>query len=1280
MEEGVRESSKVSGSSEVKRIEESDRFDGVLIDVVGEDEVWNEIIKKCGSVIYFNSIQWKQWIPGLSNSTNNSSNNSVQLTEKSNNVQAKLRFIGRQLSPSIAESQSILSLYKKAYVYIFVVNHFTYSAKSETTGITVRSRLKAFVDVCHERNLEFLILYVALPRIPLNSPPKRHHKRSASAFDSSRVSSAHFDSSANLSSLKSEDSFSFSSSSAGDPDLRAARKLFDKLKSAVNSTRGKERCILVRELSTEENQLPQVITNRLIDTLNQSIEQRIHSYQDELQKTLSNRILPGWSFCSYVSMKQFLASIYQQLSRYDLASRCYDELNDMAFHTNSKYYTTNSNLNRTSANIETDLFANGLLLLYSKTTKFEMKVPDFDRMIFDGKISALDLRIFFYVKQAILLLSVNKMAEFAERSLQFVSHFCTVLRECVPDEQDHEKYSHFKIGTDDFIEVWKFCACRIVTALIEPRLRAVGSANGYQLPTSADRRSARCCADLICLGLESVLKLSSKWAESSHGSHEQRFKELRQDPNGNELYEALKSRVHCEKVLAELAFSAASLYRLGGRPRYAASFGGLVGRDYLTESMSNSVKESLLSVQCGRLSVDSGWNRLHARARESLAQVERKLGKFQEYLLSCLGMLQIAAHSNHAQNDVKNHLQMSKEFAQCWIQEATEAAAKLPRVMKYKLDRLVEVSVAKSTLEAGDSWRKGKRPAATVHFKSFIPSDFVFDSVAVEFHCTEKVDTSESMRFSPENESAEHSDELLVLSNANPIKVVPGTSEFEVISADPIPHSGYYDVAMIVLYLGKLKLVHGIQQAAVIESGMASNTVDSEIMLKDGPRNVFDRTEYPRFFAGDHSWILSFLVPYQPISVLMIPGVIQYVALEVKAGPSGIPVGTEIVMRIRAPQTQKFGSSLVLMPDVMKENESDVRFRVSDGMKVENCSRIDVLNAFEAGQRISLEIPVVFQSISCQKLEERLDSGGVFLCDSKNQEDFDEYALELRVSGHKLEMRDGYTGSFSFKEVFGIKVSSVVSVKTSFLSVDTGMSIWTETEHEISALMCLDLKYLGSSDSSMYLQKVWIESNPKRFNFGLVSGSEFDAIELTRDADESESGFSTLCFAIFEDLNESFNESGDVKIDIQLSREINANESFILSRIIPMDVFYQQVSEYVKIERDIQSVAESETLIPFRFRIAIKTKHEIAAESLQYCIEFERESWIMFGKSRGKIQCHRVAENSRVLRSDWNQILILAQRIGFLSLPQIRIESKQHENIRIQYVDSTASVQITPKP
>ncbi|KAA8499578.1 Trafficking protein particle complex subunit 10 [Porphyridium purpureum] len=822
----------------------------------------------------------------------------VQALEKrevTRSVTVRVLMTGRREEPSNFDSLTATALsvhwYMRPYMSIFVTS---YSEVEPYEEPSVRARLKTFVDTCVDRKVEYILLFLY------------RGANAASRRASQPGAQRRF--------------FASSGSSDADADIKVARKVFEKLRMIANVPRTKERSLFVQTPMTQEDQVE--FKGRMRENLSVALDSRIHAYQDEIERVYSTCLLPGWSYFSFFVLKESLAFVYQQAGRYDLALNIYAELLELM------------SLRGEPGFKEADCLEpgdDGALGLVNPEAK------DYRQRVYESSISRLDFHVYVFARQATLYLLKREFTELAHRGLTFIGNATNLFPEKGTDELDIYMNEVFR-------DAWVFSASKVLASVVESEVRGAEVKNG-QLVDESDRRTARQVAGCYVTGLKSFSQLSSlgvhdgayvkggaierrnipSWSRlaanlaAGDTSGEVRFSSLFTNAD---LQRALVSLRVSEQMYTELAFTAASLYELSGRARGAAALGGDAG---LLRMRYGSLREAegLLSLQCARFISDQGWDEPHSRSRTALAFIEKSLGKVQEYLLSCLAILimqRCGGRKSYLQPRESEETRRKVENAVLWFREARDAASYLPKVMKYRLEKLLDAGMYPNVAP----WSAGNPGRATVSVYSEIPALLTLDSLAVELRRKRGPDDVPRKEELDANDDAMFlsslSSDLCVLRNEGPIEVSPGLNSFEV-SADSIPSSGRFEVALIVFFLGKLKLVLVADSPEDLmkdrrpkssllldfnKSDTAAGLVqDVPFPAKQDMRGHIEQglvNRFPRFHSVDRD-VLRMSID-QP-SLYLGTRALQYLDFEIKTQDFGVEPNAELEIRLEVSEVEK---------------------------------------------------------------------------------------------------------------------------------------------------------------------------------------------------------------------------------------------------------------------------------------------------------------------------------------------------------------------------------------
>jgi Trafficking protein particle complex subunit 10, TRAPPC10 len=774
--------------------------------------------------------------------------------------------------------QLVHEWFRLSYLHIMLVTIQELQLSRESPGW---SRVRTFVDVCREHHLEYLVICVA-----------------------------------------------------DDTAVRMQKKVLEKLRAEVNlATRGRERVVTVPTASAKEELKPishlhhspahQDLLVRLRECARDGVEVRVQSYEGEAARSHAARSSAIWSFPSYFTLKEGMSFVFVQIGRRDLALKCYDELAAIMAERNER-----GTRGFCSAKSDGDT-AMGVVDPYAK---------DFRRKIVDNDITELDFRTYLFACQISLLLVDRKYSEVAERGLKFI----TAVARRAAEESARDPTSLSPV----FRDAWVFCAARALAAALAPAIpssAAAANALSKQLGTARERHTARLIAGfhvhalkafsgLAQLALPGTLVSVDASTDAAHLVSPE-LKDALAGMSNDMLRNALSEPAKAVELYSEMANAAASLYEMGGRARGAAALDGDAG---VVRMRNNSLVEAeeLLSAQCSRFTEDHGWDQLHRRRRVELASAEKSLERVQEYLVSCLTMLfmtrgrrRLGLTHDTQDGDVSFY---ASEAAR-WAREAQQAAGQLPRVMKYKAEKLFAVSLRPNK----EHWIEGDPGSATVVIESDIPAELEVDSLHVELRLAalaSDASVAETGRSAPaisalhrrgtlelgsgvtpssgdemstasSTTSGDMPSESLVLHASGFVTVRPGTCFFDV-STPEVPRSGRYVVCQVSLVVGRLKLVQSAARAptipTVITKGASSAKFPSAALAASAAQADLpgsSKVRFPCYFADERPEAATVFVENVG-RMYLLPALEQHVPIVVKAGPCGVEIGARLLLEL----------------------------------------------------------------------------------------------------------------------------------------------------------------------------------------------------------------------------------------------------------------------------------------------------------------------------------------------------------------------------------------------
>lgn len=182
-----------------------------------------------------------------------------------------------------------------------------------------------------------------------------------------------------------------------------------------------------------------------------------------------------------------------------------------------------------------------------------------------------------------------------------------------------------------FRDAWVFSASRALATVLAPAIptNAAALSISAQLPSARERHTARLIAGFHVHALKAFAALAhhalpgALWATSAaDGPVNEAAAVAARAASDPTLRGSLASPAAATELFADMAYAAATLYEMGGRPRGAAALDGDAGAMRLRNG--NLVEaERLLSAQCSRFFADHGWDQLHQRRRVELGSAEK---------------------------------------------------------------------------------------------------------------------------------------------------------------------------------------------------------------------------------------------------------------------------------------------------------------------------------------------------------------------------------------------------------------------------------------------------------------------------------------------------------------------------------------------------------------------------------------------------------------------------------------------------------------------------------
>ncbi|KAJ8905977.1 hypothetical protein NDN08_002478 [Rhodosorus marinus] len=636
---------------------------------------------------------------------------------------------------------------KRPYVQLFF-----FSKLSDDAFKDKGSRISEFVESCTDRSTEWLVAYV---------------------------------------------------SRQGAEESKANKATLEKFRITLGLTRGgKDRLLVlyVNATATLESVSWEELSLRLRESLNISIQLKIESLKKEAAQAHANRLLPGWSFCSYVHAYVPQAELFVQLNRLDLALVIFEEL-EQALIERKEGATTffPADAGEFVANV------------------IDPEAKSYRRMIASGTITELDLRTYLFSSRMKILMEQDRKVQVGEKGIKFLEFVQGRFKE----EFEKTKSEYLRTLID------------VLSGLIGPAGKEDGSEKATRRKTA--KLIAFCCQHALdqfrAMAEASIPDLFDGMSIVESIPKSAEVARLIQHP---ELQGALESRESAWELYTEMTMQTAEVFRAAGRSSFADRMQIQLGQLCLEKGFEKQAVE-LLASHCHQFSAKGGWDLLHNEIRSRVADLERRLNLKQDYLLSALAAVTISGSDQLVLDMGENAF---SEDSQKWVKEATKAASELPEEMKFDLRKLFSVQIQPQA----EIWTAGEQASVVITFRSRVQVEMSFTSLVVE------------MRGAAEEERI--STAVLMFTNPGPLHLKPGTTSV-LASTQQVASAGWFKLYTVSMSLEKLRLWENF------ESGVRGRTPSNLLFQSVGSTplevSVEDAEDLPLINGSENSARVSFV-------------------------------------------------------------------------------------------------------------------------------------------------------------------------------------------------------------------------------------------------------------------------------------------------------------------------------------------------------------------------------------------------------------------------------------
>lgn len=389
---------------------------------------------------------------------------------------------------------------------------------------------------------EYLILHVVVPGTPAAAQPKSSKHISAEATEST-------------------DSVNSKSKWTG----KSTSTIFDKLRADFSSSSKApfERVAQIRLLDAgkpsavlsplELEQQWQDLVEKIKTAILHSFDVRVAQYEDDIRERESQRNLPGWNFCTFFILKEGLARGFENVGLLEDALQIYEELDlglDMVINDQARSDVDATNallpyavdLKDTIRNVlekrsqEDAALALSLQAWVSaEANRFPWRLErrDYQNMILTNQVSALDFRIYIFIRQMQILLrrsslsvsvprgknanrqsggkwDADLLSLVCDRSVRFMNLAARNLRQDLlaawggQEGLPEEELQIQMVAVDNIVASWKWASllqtlaeCQIIGSLSSFSSRANGSDNEPELFSPKDIANTRMRTDSV---------------------------------------------------------------------------------------------------------------------------------------------------------------------------------------------------------------------------------------------------------------------------------------------------------------------------------------------------------------------------------------------------------------------------------------------------------------------------------------------------------------------------------------------------------------------------------------------------------------------------------------------------------------------------------------------------------------------------------------------------------------------------------------------------------------
>ncbi|KAL7747021.1 hypothetical protein RI367_007634 [Sorochytrium milnesiophthora] len=487
-----------------------------------------------------------------------------------------------------------------------------------------------------------------------------------------------------------------SSRNAANKFLNMKTSVVDKIRSDFNTAK-RDRCIQLRVFESSENKeagerdsWTELIT-KVKDGLMFSFEQQVGHYEENLQRLDAQRMMPGWNYCQFFLLKEGLANCFQALGLYEDALIQYDELEASFFQTIHNQITSFSKFGATDAGDDS------IDILTDQSHK------PFRQLLIQNTITVFDFRQYLHSQQVQLLQRLQRPYEIVQRTRVLIDQLARGI-----DENQESLFPFFK-------ESWTYSTGVNTLAYCDDMVKS------GRVEENNMEQYVAVKGDLLAIAKNQLDKLGAVFHNiiTPFVSPEYLLKASTMTSGeikvtNTQLRDAILSLEQFDSLYTSIVQQSIKAMQTVGRSRAMLSLRTDLAIFHFCRGRYEAASETISDIMGAY--TESGWLQIDNALLVKQAICLRKMGRTQEYVLSCLNLLAAST--------------LRPDEVAVYAQELNTNATKLSEPVESDIQPLF------STTFASDEVLPSKNAVGQLEFtlqiNSNLPIDFPVDRVMLQ--------------------------------------------------------------------------------------------------------------------------------------------------------------------------------------------------------------------------------------------------------------------------------------------------------------------------------------------------------------------------------------------------------------------------------------------------------------------------------------------------------------------------------------------------------------------